>query len=83
MKTRIVKTFKDLSPLILFGLITIVLFISAMNVLPIPFSELAERALWLYFCFAVMILIVCAAISMSFVGLAVKLLKKKKGDKKE
>lgn len=83
MKTRIITTIKDLSPLILFGLITIVLFISAMNVLPIPFSELAESALWLYFCLAGMILIVCAAISMGFVGLAVKLLKKKKGDKKE
>ena len=82
MKTKIITTIKDLSPLILFGLITIVLFISAMNVLPIPFSEIAERALWLYFCLAGMILIVCSAISMCLTELTVKLFKKAKENKK-
>lgn len=78
MKIRIITIIKDLFPVFLFGLTTIVLFFFAMNFSPIPFSELADFSLWFYFCFSVMILIVCEAISMSFVVLAVKLLKKKR-----
>ena len=76
MIKRVITIIKDISPLIIWGITTLALSIVAMNLLPIPFDELAQSALWLCFCFAIMIFTFCGTISLCFVKLLMKKTKK-------
>ena len=72
MIKRIIKAFKDVYPLFLFGIVLIMLFYLAMSYLPIPFDELTKYAPWLYFCCSTLILIICAIISLGFTDFFIK-----------